>query len=373
VSRPSERASASTPDPDHLEAPHEGPDGPSGYPRTGVLAELSPGYFALVMATGILAIGLDEAGARVPSRVMLALAVIAYLVLAAAYIARAVRHRDRVGRDARDPEVAFAYFTIVAGTDVLAVALAGAGLRMLALVLLLVAFAIWLVLGYVLPWQVLMLRDGRPILARANGTWFIWSVASQSLAVGAAVIQPVLRTSPTVSDLAGLLAVLAWSVGTMLYVLVAVLVVLRVVHFGLAPEDLEPPYWVAMGALAIAVVAGASIFEMRPTPMVDAARSLIGGSVVVFWCFALWLIPLLTGIGVWRHLLLRLPLRYTPALWSMVFPLGMFAVASMRLGAAEGLPLIAVLGRGFVGVALVAWALVAAGLVISAARALRRR
>jgi tellurite resistance protein TehA-like permease len=320
------------------------------------------------MATGIVAIGLDEAGADALSRIMLALAVASYLVLAAAYIARSLRHGERVRRDLRDPEIAFAYFTIVAGTDVLAVALAGAGMTTIALVLLLAGSAMWLVLGYVLPWQVLMLRDGRPILARANGTWFIWSVASQSIAVAAAVLHPALHAWPTISDLAGILAVLAWSVGSFLYVLVAVLVVLRVVHFGLAPEDLEPPYWVAMGALAIAVVAGASIFQMQPAPMVDAARSLIGGTVVVLWCFALWLIPLLAGIGVWRHLLLRMPLHYTPALWSMVFPLGMFAVASMRLGAAEGLPLLGAIGIGFVVVALAAWVLVACGLVVSAAR-----
>jgi len=40
---------------------------------------------------------------------------------------------------------------------------------------------------------------------------------------------------------------------------------------------------------------------------------------------------LLVLIGVWKHGLHRLPIRYTPMLWSMVFPLGMYATATLRL------------------------------------------
>ncbi|MGO1927129.1 MAG: tellurite resistance/C4-dicarboxylate transporter family protein, partial [Brachybacterium tyrofermentans] len=293
------------------------------------ISGLSPGYFALVMATGILSVALHEAGLLGPSQVALALAVVAYLVLVALFVARAIRHGRRMLGDARNPETAFGFFTVVAATGVLAAGLQGNGLGGLSIGLLIVAAAIWLVLGYVLPWQVLMMRDGEPILARTNGTWFIWSVASQSLAVGLSGLHP---TTPRLADLLGIATVMAWSVGTILYVGIAVLVILRVVHHGITPQQFEPPYWVAMGALAISVVAGASIVGMGSVPMVDAARWLIGGTVVVFWCFAAWLVPLLVGAGIWRHLNHRIPLRYTPALWSMVFPLGMFAVASMRLG-----------------------------------------
>ncbi|MGP9746698.1 tellurite resistance/C4-dicarboxylate transporter family protein [Brachybacterium sp. AOP29-B2-41] len=346
---------------------------PAAFPPLAVRAEqalagLAPGYFALVMGTGIVSMGLRMVGADEAALVLLILAALAGAVLAALYVLRWLRHRDRMRADAKNPETAFGYFTIVAAASVVAVGLQQIGLPTASAVLLGVGAAIWIVLGYVLPWQVLMTRDGEPILARTNGSWFIWSVASQSLAVGFSGLKP---ATHAYADLLGLLTVLAWSVGTILYVGIAVLVILRIVHFGITPRQFEPTYWVAMGALAIAVVAGAGIFAMDSVPMVDAARGLIGGTVVVFWCFALWLIPLLAGAGLWRHLIHRVPLRYTPSLWSIVFPLGMFAVASLRLGRVEHLPLVEGVGDVGLVVAVLAWVAVAVGLLMTLLRGLR--
>jgi tellurite resistance protein TehA-like permease len=331
------------------------------------VADLAPGSFALVMATGIVSIGLRTAGLPAVARALLALAALAAAVLVLLTAARWLRHRERMRADARDPEVAFGFFTTVAAACVLAVGLQEEGADGAALVLLGVGGALWVVLGYVLPWQVLMVRDGGPVLARVGGSWFIWSVASQSLAVG---LSGAGSRSATGADLLGVLAVMAWSVGTILYAGVAVLVILRIVHAGLTPAQFEPTYWVSMGALAIAVVAGTGIFSMDSAPMVDAARGLIGGTVVIFWCFALWQIPLLLGAGVWRHLIHRVPLRYTPTLWSMVFPLGMIAVASMRLGRTEHLPVAEVVGRAGLVVAVLAWLAVAGGMLVAIGRGL---
>src|SRR5690625_4638751 len=287
------------------------------------LKRLSPGYFALVMATGIVSVGLHKIGLEAPSLVLLAIAAVSYAVLWILYIWRAVAYRQAMVRDLRGPEAAFAYFTVVAGTDVLAVRLISAGYVGVALPLVLFAAVLWFVIGYVLPWQVFMTRDGRPILARTNGTWFIWPVASQSLAVGMTTILPFAETGRA---WIGILAVLSWSVGVALYAGITIVVLLRILHFGITPREFEPPYWVAMGAMAIAVVAGSEIVSMPSTPMVDAARALIAGTVVAFWGLCLWLIPMLVGAGVWRHAVHRIPLVYTPALWSIVFPVGMFAV-----------------------------------------------
>lgn len=332
------------------------------------LAGLAPGYFALVMGTGIVSIGLRMAGADGAALALLVLAALAAAVLVLLFLLRWIRHRERMRADSKNPEIAFGYFTIVAAASVVAVGLQQVGLGTASAVLLGVGAAIWIVLGYVLPWQVLMARDGEPILARTNGSWFIWSVASQSLAVGLSGLEP---ATSAAADLLGLLTVMAWSVGTILYVGIAVLVILRIVHFGITPRQFEPTYWVAMGALAIAVVAGAGIFAMDSVPMVDAARGLIGGTVVVFWCFALWLIPLLAGAGLWRHGIHRVPLRYTPSLWSIVFPLGMFAVASLRLGRVEHLPLVEGVGIAGLVLAVLAWIAVSVGLMTTLLRGLR--
>lgn len=324
------------------------------------LKTLSPGYFALVMGTGIVSLGLHEVGWDLLSRILLVITAAAYLLLWVLYIWRAVAFRTEMASDLRGPEMAFAYFTVVAGTDVLAVRLAAEGSGGVAAALVLLAAVLWFIFGYVLPWQVFLTRDGKPILSRVNGTWFIWAVASQSLAIGMSVVQPQLENGQA---MIGLLAVLSWSVGVALYAGVAVLVLLRIVHFGMTPREFEPPYWVAMGAMAIAVVAGSRIVTMEATPMVDATRALIAGTVAAFWSYCLWLIPILIGAGVWRHAVHRVPLVYKPTLWSIVFPVGMFAVASLNLGRVDSLPVVQSIGHGSLAVAVLVWALVFAAML----------
>lgn len=312
-------------------------------PIRHAIAHLAPGYFAAVMGTGIVSIGLHDVGVEALSLALMWIAVVLYIVLWVLYIWRAIGFRHQVVADLRDPEIAFAFFTVVAATDVLGVRLAKEGMIVVATPLFLLAAALWFVFGYLLPWQVLMTRDGKPILARANGTWFIWAVASQSLAVGMTQLRP--YVDAVAAPWVGMLAVLAWSVGVILYAAMAMLVLLRVVHFGVTPQQFDPAYWVAMGALAIAVVAGAGIVEMGHSPMVDAVRPLIAATVVIFWVFCVWLIPLLVGAGFWRHVVHKLPLRYVATLWSMVFPIGMFAAASISLGTADELPAAGTIGQ----------------------------
>ena len=189
----------------------------------------------------------------------------------------------------------------------------------------------------------------------ANGTWFIWVVASQSVAIAAATIEPVFAGGRR--ELA-VLAVVSWSVGVFLYGATGVFVSLRLMLYPFGPEELTPPYWVSMGALAITVLAGARIVEMADAPMVHATRELIAGLAVVFWAFATWLIPVLVAAGWWRHLVRKVPLRYEATLWSMIFPLGMYAVAGIYLGQADDLPVVGLIGRVELWFALAAWAVV---------------
>jgi tellurite resistance protein TehA-like permease len=94
--------------------------------------------------------------------------------------------------------------------------------------------------------------------------------------------------------------VFSWSVGVFLYAAVGILVVARMLFYPLRPEDLTPPYWVAMGATAITVLAGARIVEMADAPMVTATRGLIAGASVMFWAFGSWLVPPLIAGSYWR-------------------------------------------------------------------------
>ena len=316
---------------------------------------LTPGYFALVMATGIISVGMRLEGVVPLSAALLTITAAAFVVLVLLTVARLVRYRPAVKDDFNDPKRAFGFFTFVAATNVLGVRLGADGHHAATAALLVVSGVSWLVLGYVVPWTAALGRQQRPIVADANGTWFIWVVASQSVAIAAATIEPVFQTGRR--ELA-VLAVTSWSVGVFLYAAAGIFVALRLMLYRFGPEDLTAPYWVSMGALAISVLAGARIVEMADAPMVQATRGLIAGLTVVLWAFATWLIPALVAAGWWRHVVRRLPLPYDATLWSIVFPLGMYGVAGIYLGQADQLPVVGLVGRVELWVAFAAWLVV---------------
>lgn len=113
---------------------------------------------------------------------------------------------------------------------------------------------VWLALTYTIPVKLVLGPRTRPVLGAVNGTWFIWVVGAQSIAVSIAVLH---QAGVTHGRLAPLVAVLMWSVGVALYLLVAMLVVTRLLLVDVRPQDLTPPYWVTMGATAITVLAAA--------------------------------------------------------------------------------------------------------------------
>lgn len=334
--------------------------------RVGRAVEgLAPGYFALVMATGIISAGIQLEGFDRLSGLLLVVCVAAFVVLLLLTGWRLVVYRGAVAADFMDPRRGFGFFTFVAGTNVLGVRLGIEGFPAATAALLVIAGLAWLGLGYVVPWTAVLGRQERPVVATANGTWFVWVVASQSVAVAAATIEPVF--DPVRRELA-VLAVMSWSVGIFLYGAAGLLVALRLMLYDLGPKELTPPYWVSMGALAITVLAGARIVEMADAPMVAVTRDLIAGLAVVFWAFATWLIPVLVAAGWWRHVRCRVPLRYEATLWSMIFPLGMYGVAGIYLGRANRLPVVEAVGSAELWLAFAAWAVVFAAMTVHVAR-----
>lgn len=321
------------------------------------------------MASGINSVGLRLEGFQLLSRVLLGVCGAAFTGLLLLTGWRFAAFRAAVVEDFLDPRRAFGFFTFVAGTNVLAVRLGMARFDAATAVLLALAGLAWLVLGYVVPWTAVLGRQERPVVANANGTWFIWVVASQSVAVAAATVEPVFDS---VRRELAVLAVTSWSVGVFLYGAAGLLVSLRLMLYAFGHEELTPPSWVSMGALAITVLAGARIVEMADAPMVTATRGLIAGLAVVFWAFATWLIPVLVAAGWWRHVRRQVPLRYHATLWSIVFPLGMYAVAGIYLGRADHLPVVEAVGRIELRVALAAWALVLVAMIRHIARTVLR-
>lgn len=320
------------------------------------VAELNPGAFAFVMATGIVSIALDHGGGRTASAVLLWIALAGYAVLAVAYVWRLARMPRRVGADMASPR-AFGFLTLVAGSNVVASRLVADGRTTAAAVFLIAGTALWLTFDYGVPLTLMTSRARRPSLDQVNGTWFLWAVGTQSVAVACATLSAARH-----SDALAAAASVCWGIGLMQYLLTAALALARLLVRPLTPQDVSPPYWVFMGSGAISVLAGAKLLGL-PDAGGLVPRAAVQGVCGLLWAFCSWLVPLLLALGVWRYLLRGLPLRYDSGLWSVVFPLGMYGVATRTLGAETGTGWLHDLGGSEEWAAAAVWTLVMVAMI----------
>lgn len=325
--------------------------------------KLPPGAFAFVMATGIVAAAFSLIGLSMVTLVLLIIAVVGLIALSSALVWRIVRHWNLVYADARNPAIAFGYATIVAAMNVVG-ALFFSIEPLVTIVLLCVSVPFWLVLTYGIAAAMMLGPQDGPPAHKANGSWFIWVVATQSISVVTGILDHGLNV-----NLLGVIAVGMWSIGVMLYIILTVIITLRLMTTTQDAFGVRPTYWVYMGATAITVYAGWSILSLlADMPIMKATHGFISGFTFMLWAFGVWWIPILVIFGIWRHAVKRYPVKYESELWSMVFPLGMFSVASIHIGALLGLPVVHDMGVICTWIAGVAWLVVTAMMLKSAAQ-----
>lgn len=334
----------------------------------GAVRELYPGCFAMVMATGIISNAFHLLGHLTLSALLLAVCLVAYPALLLATVVRAVRFRTRFWRDLADPRLVFSFFTFVAATNVLGVQLFLRGFHKIATVLWFAAFAMWLLLSY-FSFALLIFTNDRRGAGVVHGGWLIGIVGTQSLVLLGTLL------APGFGRHAALVFVVVhglWGLGIALYGVFVTLFSNRIFFFRVGPEDVMPLFWVVMGAAAISANAGSALVSSAPgLPFLSALGSFVEGTTLVLWAWGTWWIPLFVIVGIWKHIIHRVPLRYHPMYWSLVFPLGMYSVASYRLSiTAEFVPFFH-LAWGMMWIAFGAWAIAMLGWARSAARALR--
>jgi tellurite resistance protein TehA-like permease len=316
--------------------------------------------FAMVMATGIVSIALRQAGNPALSEALLWIASAAFVVLVVGSVWRAAWFPADARSDLIRPDRVFSFFAIAAAASVLAARLADRGQHIVVAALTACTALAWAAAcGLVITF--LADRTGtRRAIADVNGTWQLWVVGTQSVAIAATSAY----AAGVVPDrLAAWAAIVAASAGALLYVLVTSLVITRLRAIGLAPGDPFAPYWVTMGAASITVLAAAQFLHITGPTLLAASRPTLTDLALAYWSVATALIPALTVIGIARWLRGRAAEGFRRELWMIVFPAGMYATASMRIGAEAGLPLIREIGTAAVWVAAAAWAAVFAWMI----------
>lgn len=324
---------------------------------------LYSGYFASVMATGIVSVALLLTHEETLSVFLWWTGFVFLAYFITVYLVRIIRFGGEFRRDAMNPSKVFGFFTFIAALGVMATRSALGGWTLVPGGLTLIAAVAWFFLIYWV-FAMLLFTNEQPIDRALNGSWLVAIVATESLAITwvlLAAIWPSQRASLQ------LLAYAFWTFGVLLYLIIIALIMYRFFFLPVHPADLTPPYWINMGAMAITTVAGARLLEIAQSgQFLLTLRPYIEGFTVMMWAWGSWWIPLLIIIGVWKYFVAREPVRYQPALWSMVFPLGMYATSLHLLSQVSGLEFLALVAPAATWIAFGAWVIVALGWIWSA-------
>ncbi|HKO60388.1 MAG TPA: tellurite resistance/C4-dicarboxylate transporter family protein [Pyrinomonadaceae bacterium] len=327
-------------------------------------SNLFPGYFALVMATGIISIATYLLGMTPIAWTLLVINLIAYSVLGLLLIIRVIGFFPRVKADLGDHARGPGFFTVVAGTCVLGSQfLIVAGWQNVAGILWLVGLLLWTIIMYSFFAAVTVRENKPPLESGLSGSWLIAVVATQSISVLGTMIA---SRFGTYREALLFFTLCMFLLGCMHYLLLITLIFYRFTFVNLSTAALTPPYWINMGSVAITTLAGARLMLAAPEwAFLGEILPFLKGFTLFFWAAGTWWIPLLFILGFWRHVYKRFPLVYDPQYWGMVFPLGMYTVCTFQLAKAINFEPLLIIPRFFVFIAMAAWLIVFAGLLLN--------
>jgi C4-dicarboxylate transporter/malic acid transport protein len=177
-------------------------------------------------------------------------------------------------------------------------------------------------------------------LESMTGVWLLPIVASEVAAASAGLLAPHLAGGTALDVLVA--GYVLWALSVPLALSILVILFLRLALHKLPHRDMAASAWLALGplgtgALALLLLGKAAPAILAPLGLADAGVAahglgLLGG--VLLWGYGAW----------WLLLALAMTASYLPrglpfnmGFWGFIFPPGVFAAASLALGAQTGL------------------------------------
>ena len=332
--------------------------------------DLLSGSFAFVMATGIVSLAAMRLGRGEIAAALFAVNLVAFPLLCVLMLIRMFRRPATILSELRNHRIGASFLATVAAASILGsqfVLLASN--RRIAAALWLLSLALWVGLIYAFFVAMTIKRVKPPLATGLDGAWLLTVVSTEAIAFLATQVSGVFPQP----DIVVFVSLCLFLLGGVLYMLLISLILQRWLFKPMWPEQLSPPYWINMGAAAIATLAGASLVSIAGAdPLVAGLAQPIEIATVLFWAIATWWVPLLATLLIWRNVVHRIPLSLGLEYWSMVFPLGMYAAATWALSNQKGAEFLAVIPRVCIWIALASWLFGFVGMIRHLLRLCRR-
>ena len=337
-----------------------------------VVRQFTPNWFTVTMGTGILALGLAQFPLPIPGLHAVAEAlwlfnIGLFTMFAVLYAARWVFYFDQAKRIFGHSVVSMFFgaipmglATIINGVLTFGIARWGAGPAVaVAQTLWWIDVAMSVACGVAIPFM--MFTRQRHSIDQMTAVWLLPVVAAEVAAVSGGLLAPHLSANAAFIVLTTSYVLWAFSVPLALSILV--ILVLRMAIHKLPHASMAASSWLALGpigtgALGLLVLGGdaPAIFSAHGLDQVGAVAEGIG----VVGALALW------GYGVWWLLLgvlitlryLREGLPFNIGWWGYTFPIGVYAVATLRLARVLHASFFAGAGAVLVSVLAVMWLIV---------------
>ena len=330
-----------------------------------------PNWFAATMGTGVVALILGHFSALPlfyeAGRLLWLLNMGLFALFSALYLAHWLLHRETARSIASHPVLSMALGTIPMGLATIGNGFVLFGPEVFGPVAIGIAHSIWwidcaLSLACGLGVPLLMMTRQTHSHAQMTGAWLLPLVAAEVAAVSGML----LAGHVPLADQSGVLlaSLVLWACSVPLALgLVALLMVRMIIH-GLPPASVAASCWLALGPIGTGALGMVLFSQIAPGALADGALAplapaLAGASLLLgtlLWGYGLWWVGLATLITA-RYF--AAPVPFNLGWWAYVFPLGVFALATLALANSWGSRTLHMLGLVLVMALLGSWLAVA--------------
>jgi len=341
------------------------------HPREAI-RHFTPNWFAATMGTGVLALALAQLPLRIPGLHLLAeglwlFTIGLFVVFSVAYAARWVMFFDEARRIFGHSTVSMFFgtipmglATIINGFLLFGVPRWGDGVVQLAELLWWLDVALSLACGVLIPYMMFTRQEHR--IDQMTAVWLLPVVAAEVAAASGGLLAPHLVDAH--SQLVMLVAsYVLWAFSLPVAFSILTILLLRMALHKLPHESMAASSWLALGPIGTGALGmlllGAdapAIFAangMAAMGEIAEGLGLVAG--ITLWGFGLW----------WMLVALLITLRYLRdgipfnlGWWGFTFPLGVYALTTLKLAATLNLTFFAVFGSLLVLALALMWLLV---------------